>query len=438
MFSPEKIIYSFLNSSKKKSFVNLSWQKLFKEFFFTLYFQNHLLKHFYQRHQVTVCLGKNTSLEVLNMVNTLTQKYPFFKLRQPESQSINVDLEQNYYLNSNLSSSKISASNTCLLIGVNPRYEGSKLNLKLRSRFLKGNFNIIHLGSLVNLTFSDTNITSNTKVLRSLIEGNNVFCQDFVNSLNPIFISSAEIFKRKDSLGLLKMLTFLTKHLNLFSQSKNESQLNILNLELNDVGFKNFNNLKTIKKKDFDNSSGIYFINNSFSTSNIKKLINLKLLKFFQEYARNTRVLLTQSSNLDTKLVAQLKKSFNINNQLHLPNAVFFEASGTYMNTEGTINKVSKIIAPLGQTKSDWQIIRKMLSYSKKILFVTNFIKRNRIIFNSNSISHFKNYIGFQHYAVSNLNNLAFRLLKKITACHLETSKFKPKQEKFYNSQLRF
>ena len=63
MFSPEKIIYSFLNSSKKKSFVNLSWQKLFKEFFFTLYFQNHLLKHFYQRHQVTVCLGKNTSLE---------------------------------------------------------------------------------------------------------------------------------------------------------------------------------------------------------------------------------------------------------------------------------------------------------------------------------------------------------------------------------------
>lgn len=71
-----------------------------------------------------MCLGKNTSLEVLNLVNTLTQKYPFFKLRQSEPQNTNVDLEQNYYLNSNLSNSKILASDTCLLIGVNPDMKG--------------------------------------------------------------------------------------------------------------------------------------------------------------------------------------------------------------------------------------------------------------------------------------------------------------------------
>jgi hypothetical protein len=41
MFSPEKIIYSLMDNNKKKLFVSLSWQKLFKEFFCTLYFQNH-------------------------------------------------------------------------------------------------------------------------------------------------------------------------------------------------------------------------------------------------------------------------------------------------------------------------------------------------------------------------------------------------------------
>ena len=174
MFSPEKIVHSFLDNNKKRSFINLSWQKLFKEFFFTLYFQNHLLHHFYQPYQITMCLGKNLNLEVLNLLNLLTHKYPFFKLRQSELQNLNVDLEHNYLLNSNLSDSKILTSNTCLLIGINPRYEGSKLNLKLRSRYLKGNFNVIHLGSLVNLTFSNTNITSNTKILKSLIEGNNL------------------------------------------------------------------------------------------------------------------------------------------------------------------------------------------------------------------------------------------------------------------------
>mgnify|MGYP001950795699 CR=1 FL=1 len=193
-----------------------------------------------------MCLGKNTSLEVLNLVNTLTQRYPFFKLRQSESHNIDVDLEHNYCLNSNLNSSKLLTSNTCLLIGINPRYEGSKLNLKLRSRFLKGNFNIIQIGSLVNLTFSNTNVGSNTNILKSLIEGNNLFCQEFVNSLNPFFISNTELFKRKDSLNLVKMLNLLGKHINLFSQTNNRNHLNILNLDLNDAGFANFANLKTL------------------------------------------------------------------------------------------------------------------------------------------------------------------------------------------------
>ena len=129
--------------------------------------------------------------------------------------------------------------------------------------------------------------------------------------------------------------------------------MNILNTTLNDVGFSNFNNLKPIKYKDFKNSAGIYFVNNSFSTRNIKKLLSLKLLNFFQEYKRNNKILVTQSSNLDTQLIAQLKKSFNLNNHLHLPNTVLFETSGAYINTEGDINKITKIITPLGQTRSD-------------------------------------------------------------------------------------
>ena len=438
MFSPEKIIHSFLDNNKKTPFVTLSWQKLFKEFFFTLYFQNHLLKHLCQPYKITLCLGKNTNLEVLTLLNTLTHKYPFFELRQSETQGLNIDLEENYLLSSNLKNSKISTSDTCLLIGVNPRYEGSKLNLKLKSRYLKGNFNVIHIGSLFNLTFSSTNLTSNTKILKSLVEGNNLFCQEFVNSLNPILITSTETFNRKDSLGLTNMLKYLIKYINLFSQSDANNRLNVLNLTLNDAGFVNFNNLKTIKNKDFKNSTGLYFINNSFSTSNIKKLLNLKLLNFFQDYTHNNKILITQSSNLDTRFTAQLRKSFNLNNHLHLPNTVLFETSGTYINTEGSVNKVTKIITPLGQTKSDWQLIRKILSYSKKMLFITNCLKDNKLSFDSSTVCHFKNYIGFQHYAVSNLNNLAFQLLKKVTGCDLIVPKFMPTRKKCYDSQLRF
>lgn len=438
MFSPEKIIYSLLKNNKRKSLVSLSWQKLFKEFFCTLYFQNHLLNHFYQPYQITMCLSKAVSLEVLNLLNILTHKYSFFKLRQSESQNLNIDLEQNYLLNSDLTDSKILSSDTCLLVGINPRYEGSKLNLKLRSRYLKGNFNVLQIGSLLNLTFSNTNITSNLKVLRSLIEGNNLFCQEFVNSSNPTLISNIEISKREDSFCLTEMLKVLIKHINLFAQSESHSQLNILNSTLNDVGFVNYNNLNSLEYKDFKNSTGIYFVNNSFSTPNIQKLLSLKLLNFFKHHKSNNKMLITQSSNLNVKLVTQLRKSFNLNNHLHLPNAVLFETSGTYISTEGDVNKVTRIVTPLGQTKSDWQIIRKIFSYSKKMLYITNFFKNDKLVFNSNAIDRFENYIGFQYYAVSNLSNLGFQLLKRVTKCRLNLKKFKSKQKKVYSSQLRF
>jgi hypothetical protein len=261
-----------------------------------LYFQNQLQKQYYQPQQITICLNKTINLEVLNLLNLLTHKYVFFKLRQSESQNVNVDLEENYLLNL-----KSITSDTCLLIGINPRYEGPQLNLKLRSRYSKGKFNVIQIGSLLNLTFTNTNITSNTKILKSLTEGNSLFCQEFVNSLNPILISNSELFKREDSYSLTNIFKFLIKYIDIFSHSNSYNQLNILNATLNDVGFVNFNSLKPIKNKDFENSIGIYFINNSYSTTNIRKLLNLKLFNFFHNVRNKDKMLITQNSNIDTK-----------------------------------------------------------------------------------------------------------------------------------------
>ena len=274
------------------------------------YFQSHLLKHYYQPYTIMMLLGTNTSLEVLNLLNALTRKYSFFKLRRVDSQNINVDLEQNYLLDLNLNN-KIAISDTCWLIGINPRYEGSKLNLRLRSRYLQGNFKIIQIGSLLNLTFPNVNLTSNTKILKSLVEGNNLFCQEFVNSLNPILISNAQIFKRKDSFGFANLLNFLSKHITLFSQSNDKNRLNILHPSLGSVGFLNFTSLKPVQNKDLKNATGVYFVNNSFANSNVKKLLNLKLLNFFQEHVQENKILITQHNILDTKLITGLKKGFN-------------------------------------------------------------------------------------------------------------------------------
>jgi len=72
------------------------------------------------------------------------------------------------------------------------------------------------------------------------------------------------------------------------------------------------------------------------------------------------------------------------------------------------------------------------------MLFMTNFLNDNKLTFNSSTLSHFANYIGFQHYAVSNLNNLAFSFFKTIVGHRQNTYKFKSKKRKIFSSQFRF
>jgi hypothetical protein len=72
------------------------------------------------------------------------------------------------------------------------------------------------------------------------------------------------------------------------------------------------------------------------------------------------------------------------------------------------------------------------------MVFMNNFLKNEKLSFNSDTFRHFTNYIGFQYYAVSNLNNSAFSFLKKSTIHCSNTSTFKLKQEKLFNSQFRF
>lgn len=72
------------------------------------------------------------------------------------------------------------------------------------------------------------------------------------------------------------------------------------------------------------------------------------------------------------------------------------------------------------------------------MLFLTHYYKKTNITFNSNKFSQYTNFIGFQYYAVSNLNNLAFSLLKTIVGYSKNTSTFKQRKKKLYNSQFRY
>ena len=435
MFSPERILQGFVIKGYEKTLLPLPWKHLFEEIVYILYFQDHLARHFLKVNSLTIVFDSNISNEVLSLLVLLSKKYPFMLLKKSEPLQLENNLESDFLLNSATDKLQLSKSKLCFLLGINTRYEGSSLNLKLRHRYLKGDFKVVSLGTIVNLTFPVSYLGLNLNTLTSVIEGNNFFCQELTNYSNPFVVCSSEIFRRKDSSSLYKLLTLLKNYLG--NTNKNWNGFNVLNSSLNEGGVNYLNTFKCLTEHDLRKSTGIYFIDTCRDIPNLRKIIQFQLLDYFQSEKDVACFYIEQNNGIIAQSYTEIKKVSNIYSYINLPNNVFFETSGTYLNTEGILKKTIKFIPSLKQSRENWQIIRKLLSCSNSLSFMANLKANERLSFNCNSIFDFKNFINFQYYAIQNLANLSLNNHPKKTNLKINFGKYKFKRSKLFKTKFR-
>ena len=97
-----------------------------------------------------------------------------------------LDLEQYFKFNDLMTSVNFNKSKFCFLIGVNPRYEGFYLNVKMRQRQLKGKFEIFSMNSTIDLTYQVKTLSTNPKFLKIISEGNHILIAEKYLSENII------------------------------------------------------------------------------------------------------------------------------------------------------------------------------------------------------------------------------------------------------------
>ena len=394
-----------LNNDQKKSINN--WKSLFKKFLLTIYFFDHLEKHCLQINPFLIVFEETVSLEILSILIMLEKKYSFFNVRKSNNSLKNVDFEQNFKINTATDSSKLQLSNKCLLIGTNPRYESPYLNLKLKKRFLKGNFDVFSFNSQKDLTFPITFLGSNFKKLKKIIEGNNFLCETFKKSKKLITIINDNLLLRKDSKTILNLINKLDQ----FCFKNKWSSYNLLNNSLNSTGTNSLKNFKKFTKKDFNNSCGVLFINTGIKlTKSINKVVELNLLKYITIDQIYNLILIDQNNK---NSLINVKKKLNYFNYLYLPNNNFFETFGSYMNTEGNIKSSTKLVTSMKNTKDDWQLLRKLLSSLRNVVFTTNNDYNNRLVFNCKSLFNFRNLMKFLYVNTKSLSKVSFHLDNK-------------------------
>ena len=409
----------------------VNWGSFFKSLSESIYFFDHF--NLQKKDSLSfVIVFENISLEIINMLYLIEQSYSFIKLRKAENFNTTNDFEASQ-LNSTLNKSKLLMSNLGIVLNTNTRHEGYVLNLNLRQRFLKGDFKLLYIGSILDITLPVSNLGSNMSIMQSIGEGTHLSCQDIKNADFPLLITNTELFKRKDSKHLTKML----KYSGIVNTAWNG--LNVLNHNISSVGINSLNNFLPISSEDFGTFFGLYFINTSLnSTPNIKKLIDLQLLNIlFSSNSANAKFFIDQNNNQDNKDIYDKLKSKMVQNYSYLPNNLFLEDNETFLNTQGLFKRVSKLINFKKDSKSNWQIIRKFYANSK--LFYLNNKKDNNVInFDCVNVFNYKNYINFQFNAVNALTSLSFYLNKQNKPIIKSlNSPIKVTQTKMFNTKLK-
>ena len=425
----------------KKIFIlkKKTWQKNMQMLLKTL----HLFEYCTAKNKTTYFLTivfENLGIETLSLLKIIEHKYSFVKLRRAENLNLSNDLESHFQLNTATDPNKLKSSTLCLLVANNSRYEGYQLNLKLRQRFLKGNFKCLKLSSHIDLTFPSFVIGTNFKILKEIAEGNSFTCQDLKTATNPLIIFGNEFYKRIDSKNVVNMY----KHLNIFHQTWNG--LNTLNSTLAETGLQNIATFLPLKKKDFNESSSFYFINvTAENIPNLAKITETKLLNYVTVKKNlqldNNKLFFDQNSSIKNNqtFIQNLLQLKTNRNYIFLPVKMFYESKETFLNTEGFFKVTNKLITKR-KTRENWKLLRSLHNHFKSHYISLNFKNKNILSFNLVKQINFSNFIYFHFCAVRKLDS--FTLFSNIQNqsffVYQQNFSFKQKPCKIVSSKSKY
>lgn len=145
-------------------------------------------------------LGRNLDNETL----TLGKSY-FRKLGgDVQSETLNyIPSTIPAFFQSTLTLDQIEDSTSCLLLGVNPRTEATLANVRLRSRFKEGLFNLYSLGNSLDLTYKSKSSGLSPNHLVKLCYGKNELSLDYTPK--PLLIYGDSVSSRYDGFSMFSL-----------------------------------------------------------------------------------------------------------------------------------------------------------------------------------------------------------------------------------------
>ena len=253
-----------------------------------------------------------------------------------------------YLFNSTIAG--IEQADALLIVGANPRKEAPVLNARIRKRYLKGNFPICVIGDAGDLTYKYLDLGPNADVLTQIANGTHAAAEALKNTKKPMIIVGQAALNRADGAAVLAAAKAVADNCGLIKDGWNG--FNVLHTAAARVGGLDIGFVPGAGGKD---TRGILA---GASSGEIEA------------------VYLLGADEIDT---AKLGKAFVIYQGHHgdrgahradviLPGAAYTEKDGTYVNTEGRVQRALRAVFPPGDAREDWTIVRALSEKLGKML----------------------------------------------------------------------
>jgi NADH-quinone oxidoreductase subunit G len=240
-----------------------------------------------------------------------------------------------YIFNSTIAG--IEEADALLLIGTNPRHEAPILNARIRKRWRANRLPVAVIGSATDLTYPSEIIGAGPDALTALLDGSHAFAEILTKAAKPMIVVGEGALAGEGGAAVLAAAWKLAGKVGGFAEAWHG--FNVLHRAAARVGALDLGFLPGAEGKDWA----------AMVSGGVDVLWLLGADEFDAAAIAPETFVIYQGHHGDRGAARA---------DVVLPGAAYTEKSGTYVNTEGRVQRTVQAAFPLGDAKEDWRIIR--------------------------------------------------------------------------------
>jgi len=285
--------------------------------------------------QLVGLVGDMTDMESMFALKDLLASLGSKRIEaRQDGAALDPNVRAGYLMNTGIAG--IEDADYLLLVGVNPRVEAALVNARIRKAFVKNSLSIGRIGAAADVTYPVDEFGDDASLVQKALGGRHAISKALKAAKKPMIVVGQGALAREDGAAILKASRDLADK---YCVSDGWNGFNVLHAAASRVGALDLG---------LASEGGIASILDDAKAGKVKAAFLLGADEFDSSALAKTFTVYIGTHGDEGVTHADVI----------LPGATYTEKTGTYINTEGRVQRAEKASDTPGDAREDWTILR--------------------------------------------------------------------------------